>query len=148
MYIVITTCATSQSNFATSIYNTCNIPLKHLKHLKYTLATCASQGMSTTQRTPRCRRRRRPPFLLTCEVDGGTSAGACLPFRDGGKAQDGDSNSGVASDGAREQSGMGRSGEGCGGRVCFLQQGTLCRYVVEGERRSFFEIRRQRVGAL
>jgi hypothetical protein len=34
----IATCATSQSIFATSISNTCNIPLKHLKH---TLAICA-----------------------------------------------------------------------------------------------------------
>lgn len=68
---------------------------------------------------------------------------------DGGKAQDGDANSRVASDGAREQSRMGRSGEGCGGRVRFLRQATLCRYVGEDERRSFFfEIQRQRAGAL
>jgi hypothetical protein len=36
--MAITRCATSRSTFATSIYNTCNIPLKHLKH---TLATCS-----------------------------------------------------------------------------------------------------------
>jgi hypothetical protein len=35
--IAIITCATSWSTFATSIYNTCNIPLKHLKHI---FATC------------------------------------------------------------------------------------------------------------
>jgi len=38
---IIATCAIFRSTFATSIYNTCNVPLKHLKHLKYTLATCA-----------------------------------------------------------------------------------------------------------
>jgi hypothetical protein len=32
---------------ATTIYNTCNIPLKHIKHLKYTLATCAFSVAST-----------------------------------------------------------------------------------------------------
>jgi hypothetical protein len=32
MCIAIATCATSRSTFATSIYSTCNIPLKHLKH--------------------------------------------------------------------------------------------------------------------
>jgi hypothetical protein len=37
----IATYATSQFVFVTSIWNTCNIPLKHLKHLKQTLATCA-----------------------------------------------------------------------------------------------------------
>jgi hypothetical protein len=31
--IVTTTCATSRSTFATSIYYTCTIPLKHLKHI-------------------------------------------------------------------------------------------------------------------
>ena len=38
--ITITTCAASRSTVATSIYNTCNIPLKYLKHLKHTIATC------------------------------------------------------------------------------------------------------------
>jgi hypothetical protein len=33
--------ATCRSSFATSISNTCNIPLKHLKHLKQKLATCS-----------------------------------------------------------------------------------------------------------
>jgi hypothetical protein len=37
MCIAITTCATSWSTFRTSIYNTCNISLKHLKHA---IATC------------------------------------------------------------------------------------------------------------
>jgi hypothetical protein len=37
--IITTTYATSRSTFATSIWNTCNIPLKHLKHLKYMLTT-------------------------------------------------------------------------------------------------------------
>jgi hypothetical protein len=35
----ITTYATSWSTFATTVWNTCDIPLKHLKHLNYTLAT-------------------------------------------------------------------------------------------------------------
>jgi hypothetical protein len=33
-YIAITTCATSGSTLATSIYNACNIPLKLLKHFE------------------------------------------------------------------------------------------------------------------
>jgi hypothetical protein len=37
----IATYATFESTFATSIWNTSNIPLKHLKHLKQMLATCA-----------------------------------------------------------------------------------------------------------
>jgi hypothetical protein len=41
MYIVITTCATSRSTFATSTYNTRNITLKLLKHLKHNLITWA-----------------------------------------------------------------------------------------------------------
>jgi hypothetical protein len=36
----IATYATSRSTFATSIWNACNVPLKHLKYLKQTLATC------------------------------------------------------------------------------------------------------------
>jgi hypothetical protein len=42
------TCATSRSTFATSIYNTCNVPLKHLKHLKRTTATCAFSVASSS----------------------------------------------------------------------------------------------------
>jgi hypothetical protein len=37
----ITTCATFRSTFATSIYNTSNIPRKHLKYFKHTIASCA-----------------------------------------------------------------------------------------------------------
>ena len=41
------TYATSRSTFATSIQNTCNIPLNHLKHLKHTLATCVFSANAT-----------------------------------------------------------------------------------------------------
>jgi hypothetical protein len=37
---------TSWSTFATSIWNTCNISLKHLKHWKHTFATCAFSTIS------------------------------------------------------------------------------------------------------
>jgi hypothetical protein len=46
MYIAIATYATSGSTFATSIWNTCNIPLKHLKKLKCMFATCAFSATS------------------------------------------------------------------------------------------------------
>jgi hypothetical protein len=48
--ITITTRATSRSTFATSIYNTCNIPLKHLNHLKHTVATCGFHPSSSVRR--------------------------------------------------------------------------------------------------
>jgi hypothetical protein len=43
--ISIAPCATSRSTFATAIWNTCNILLKHMKHLKHTLATCTESTM-------------------------------------------------------------------------------------------------------
>jgi hypothetical protein len=41
MCTTIATDATSRSTFATHIWNTCNIPLKHMKHLGQTIKTCA-----------------------------------------------------------------------------------------------------------
>jgi hypothetical protein len=43
---IIATYVISRSTFGTSMWNTCNTPLKHLKHLKHTIATCAFSAMS------------------------------------------------------------------------------------------------------
>jgi hypothetical protein len=40
----LATHATSRSTFATSIRNTCNVPLKHLKHLKHIFAIYGREG--------------------------------------------------------------------------------------------------------
>jgi hypothetical protein len=50
MCIAIVTCATSQSAFATSIRNTCNVPLKHPKHVERMFATCVFRPSSSMQR--------------------------------------------------------------------------------------------------
>jgi hypothetical protein len=61
MYIAIRTCATSRSTFVTSIYNTCNIPRKHLKH---TIVTCAF-SISSAYCLDKCR-------LIDAELDTST----------------------------------------------------------------------------
>jgi hypothetical protein len=108
--IAITTCEISRSSFATLIYNTCNIPLKHLKH---TLTACASQGMPTVQRTL------KHMSPLPADVRGWWGRGRMPPLpllprwarwmkvRHEMVAQ----TAGVANDGVREQPG---DGHGCG----------------------------------
>jgi hypothetical protein len=108
-----------------------------MKHLKHMLATCASQGMSTAQRTPR--HRCRPP-LPADDRDGGTGVDAGLPRTPQAQASPGTAASltspsamGKVDGGATRDGGMDRRVVRDGTRDGYEQ---LCLFFVETRRRS------------